>query len=118
MIKFFATLVLVGILGWLSYLFADITPWWAFAVGAFIAGLAIPQKAFAAFLAAFLAVFLLWAFLTWQIDDANNGLLSGKMATILQLSGSSIALILLSATIGGITAGLASATGSLLRRKV
>lgn len=118
MIKFFATLVLVGILAWLSFLFADITPWWAFAVGAFIAGMAIPQKVFAAFLAAFLAVFLLWAFLTWQIDDVNNGLLSGKMATILPLNGSSVALIFLSATVGGITAGLASATGTLLRKKV
>lgn len=118
MIKFFATLVLVGILGWLAYLFADLTPWWAFAVGAFIAGLAIPQKAFAAFLAAFLAVFGLWSFFTYQIDDANNGLLSGKMATIFQLGGSTWALILLSAAVGGITAGLAAATGTLLRKKV
>ncbi len=118
MIKFFATLLLVGLLGWLAYLFADLTPWWAFAVGAFIAGLAIPQKAFAAFFAAFLAVFLLWTFLTWQIDEANNGLLSGKMATILPLGGSSWALIMVSAAIGGITAGLAAATGTLLRKKV
>jgi hypothetical protein len=118
MIKFLGSLVLVGILSFLAYLYADITPWWAFAVGAFIAGIAIPQKAGVAFFAAFLSVFLLWGFLTWQIDNANNGLLSGKMASILPLGGSSWALMVVSAAIGGITAGLAAATGTLLRKKV
>lgn len=118
MIKFLATLLLVGILTWCAYLYADVTQWWVFAIGAFIAGLAIPQKAFSAFSAGFLSVFLLWAFFIWQIDVANNGLLSGKMANILPLNGSSVALMLLSAGIGGITSGLAAVTGTLLRKKV
>jgi hypothetical protein len=52
------------------------------------------------------------------MNAANQGLFSTKMATILPLGGSSSLLILLSAAIGGITAGLAAATGSFLRKKV
>lgn len=116
--KFFASFILIGLLSYAAYLFAAETPWWMFAVGAFIAGIAIKQRAYAAFFAGFLAVFVLWAFLTWQMDTANNGLFSAKMATILKLNGSSMLLILISAFIGGITAGLAAATGSFLRKKV
>lgn len=116
--KFFASLLLIGILGYAAFLFANETPWWMFAIGAFIAGISIRQKAYAAFFAGFLAVFLLWGFLTWQANQANEGLFAVKMATLLPLGGSSTVLILVSATIGGLTAGLAAATGSFLRKKV
>lgn len=116
--KFFVSLLLIGLLSYAAFLFANETPWWMFAIGAFIAGVSIKQKAYAAFFAGFLSVFLLWGFLTWQMNAANQGLFSTKMATILQLGGSSSLLILLSAAIGGITAGLAAATGSFLRKKV
>jgi hypothetical protein len=116
--KFLVSLLLIGLLSYAAFLFAAETPWWMFAVGAFIAGISIKQKAYAAFFAGFLAVFLLWGFLTWQMDVANQGLFSTKMAGILKLGSSSWSLILVSAAIGGITAGLAAATGSFLRKKV
>jgi len=116
--KFFVSLLLIGLLAYAAFLFANETPWWMFTVGAFIAGISIKQRAYAAFFAGFLAVFLLWAFLTWQMDGANAGLFSTKMANILPLNGSATMLILISAAIGGITAGLAAATGSFLRKKV
>lgn len=116
--KFLASFVLIGLLSYAAFLFAGETPWWMFAVGAFIGGVAIKQRAYAAFLAGFLAVFVLWGFLTWQMNSANDGLFSAKMANILPLNGSSNMLILISAAIGGITAGLAAATGSFLRKKV
>ena len=116
--KFFVSLLLIGLLSYAAFLFANETPWWMFAVGAFIAGISIKQRAYAAFFAGFLSVFLLWAFLIWQMDAANNGLFSSKMAAVLPLGGSSALLLLLSAAIGGITAGLAAATGSFLRKKV
>jgi hypothetical protein len=116
--KFFISLLLIGLISYAAFLFANETPWWMFAAGAFIAGISIRQKAYAAFFAGFLSVFLLWAFLTWQMNTANEGLFATKMATILPLGGSENLLILVSATIGGITAGLAAATGSFLRKKV
>ncbi len=115
--KFFVSFLLIGLVSYASFLFAGETPWWMFAVGAFLAGVTIRQKAYAAFLAGFLSVFLLWAFLTWQMDTANQGIFSAKMAVILPLGGYSVMLILITAFIGGLTAGLAALTGSFLRKK-
>ncbi len=113
--KFITAIILTALLSFAFGLFT-VLPWWSFAVTSFIIAAAIHQKAGKAFLAAFIAVFLLWAILVFIIDNANQHLLSVKVATILPLGGSSFALILLTAFIGGLVAGLSALTGSYLRK--
>ena len=61
-------------------------------------------------------MFLLWGMQAFFIDTSNHHILSEKVARLLPLGGSFIALILLSAFIGGIVAGMAALTGSLARK--
>ena len=90
-------------------------PWWSLAITAFIVAALIHQKAFKAFLAGFLGVFILWAGLAWWIDSKNEGILSSRISELLKLGGSSMLLIVVSAFIGGLVGGLAAMTGSFLR---
>ena len=108
--KFIVVLLLTALLGYAIPLYLT---WWSFAVTSFIISLLIHQKALVAFIAGFLGLFLLWLFLTLIIDNANQHILSQKMARVLPLNGSSLALILITSLIGGLISGFASLTGSL-----
>jgi hypothetical protein len=59
----------------------------------------------------------LWAGLAFGIDLANNHILSTKVANILPLGGYYIALIVVTATVGALLGGLASLTGSFVRKE-
>ena len=92
-------------------------PWWSIAIAAFLTALLVPQFAGKAFLAGFLGVFILWAFLAWWIDMKNHGILSKKVAEIFPLGGSSVLIILDTAIIGALVGGLAAMSGSYLRSR-
>jgi len=113
--KFVITIVLVVIMGYAAFLFANETPWWLFGLGALLAGLLVPQTGWQNWLAGFLGIFILWMFLTWKTDVANNHILSIKMATLLPLSGSPAAIMIVSAFIGGLVGGFAAMTGGYIR---
>jgi hypothetical protein len=115
--KFLTSIVLIIVLSFAAYLFANETPWWLFALGAFIAGWVVPQHPFKSWLSGFLAVFVLWLAQVYLADNANNSIMSAKMAGILPLNGSSVGLMLISAFIGGIVSGMASLTGAFMRNK-
>jgi len=91
-------------------------PWWSIAIASFISVLLIPMKNWKAFFAGFTGVFILWAFLAWLIDMKNEHLLSGKIAEIFPLGGSSFAIILATAFIGGLVGGAAALTAGFLRK--
>jgi len=110
--KFFIAFLLTALL---SFSWALFFPWWIIAVAAFIVAVLIPQPGFIAFICAFLALFLLWGGQSVLIDTKNAHLLSVKVAQILPFGGSYTALILFTAFIGGLVAGLAALTGSFLR---
>ena len=110
--KFFVALLLTALLAFISGLFL---PWWGFAITSLLVAILVHQKAGKAFLAGFLAVFILWAALAWWIDMKNNGLLSKKIASVLPLGGNAILLILVTGFIGGLVAGMAAMSGSFLR---
>jgi hypothetical protein len=112
--KFAVTTLLIALLSFLSGLYL---PWWCFALAACIISALIPQKPFLSFLAGFLALFLLWGGLAWGIDTANNSILSGKIAQILPLGGSSLLLILVTAFIGALVGGGSALAGSYLTGK-
>ncbi|GAB4411080.1 MAG: hypothetical protein OHK0039_15930 [Bacteroidia bacterium] len=69
------------------------------------------------FLAGFLALFLLWGGLAFRLNAANASLLAGKMGAMflpeLPIS-APLALILLTASIGGLLGGFATLSGNLL----
>ncbi|HET6766908.1 MAG TPA: hypothetical protein VFH08_05905 [Chitinophagaceae bacterium] len=89
--------------------------WWFFAVVALLVALLIHQRAGKAFLAGFLALFILWFILAFWIDNENGGVLSVKIASLLPLGGSKWLLIIFTALIGGLVAGFAALSGSFLR---
>src|ERR1700740_1415249 len=111
--KFIVVVLLTALLGYAAPLYFT---WWSFAVCSFIIGLFIHQKPLFAFIATFVGLFLLWGIMAMIIDNANNHLLSQKIATLLPLNGSSALLILITALIGGLISGFAGLTASLTRK--
>ena len=110
--KLLTAIVLTGLLAFIGGLYL---PWWSIAIASFLIALLIHQKGGKAFISGFTGVFLLWAGLSWWIDTKNEGVLSGKIASILPLGGNSILLILITAVVGGLVAGMAAMSGSYLR---
>lgn len=111
--KFIVTLILTALLSFICGIY--IPYWWFFAVVAFVVAILVHQRAGKAFLAAFLALLLLWGGLAWWIDLKNESILSSKVASILPLGGSGVSLILITAFLGALVAGLAAMSGSYLR---
>ena len=115
-IKFITAFVLVILLGYAAYIFSDIIPWWGFAVGVFIVGLAVPQRPWLSWLSGFAGMFACWGILSWSISSNNEHLLASKMATILPLGESAPLIILITALIAALVGGFASLTGTYVRK--
>ena len=67
-------------------------------------------------LAGALGLFLLWGLLAIWIDSKNQGILSARISLILPLGGSTFLLILVTAFIGALVAGLAALSGAYLKK--
>lgn len=113
--KFISALVLTAILGFAVGIYGTL-PWWSFAITSFIVAVAIHQRAGKAFLAGFLGMFSLWVILAMIKDTPNDHLLATKIAALLPLGGSYMALILVTGIVGGLVAGLAGLSGSYFRK--
>jgi hypothetical protein len=113
MIKFIVSTLLIALLSFICGLFL---PWWTIALAAFGVSVLIPQQPLPSFLSGFLALTLLWGLLALGIDTANNSILSARIATMLFLGGSSVALICLTAFIAGLVGGGAAITGAFLKK--
>ena len=111
--KFIVVILLTALLGHAAPLYFT---WWSFAVTSFVIALFVHQKGWAAFAAAFIGMFLLWAVMAMIIDSNNDHLLSKKIATLLPLGGSSSLLIVITGFIGALVSGFAGLTGSLIRK--
>lgn len=91
-------------------------PWWTIAIAAALGTWIIPQrKIFFSFLSAFLSVGLLWFFIAGYIDLRNQHILSSRISNLFFHHAHPLALVVLSALIGGLTAGLGAWCGGLLR---
>ena len=100
----------------LAYVLALFLPWWSIAIAAFVVEVVMGAPKGKAFLAGFFGIFLLWSVVAFMIDSANEHILSTKMAAILPLGGSAIAIILVTAIVGGLLGGLAAASGVELKK--
>ena len=110
--KFIVSVILTAALSFAACLYL---PWWIIAVTAFIVALFIPQSAGKAFIAGFLALFILWSGLAWWISNANGNLFAHKISMLFIKTDSPVLIILFTGLIGALVAGLGSLTGSLLR---
>lgn len=113
--KFLTAIFLTALLSFAIGLFT-VLPWYSFVFCALLVAIAIHQKPFKAFLAGFIALFLLWCMLALITDNANEHLLSKKVAEILPLNGNYILLIILTGFVGGLLGGMSALTGSFLRK--
>jgi hypothetical protein len=113
--KFILSIVLVALVTYAIGIYGNL-PWWSFVVTNLMIAIALPIKPLQSFFAGALGVGVLWAGLAFGIDMANNHILSSKVAQILPLGGSYIALIIVTAFVGALLGGLASLTGSFVRK--
>jgi hypothetical protein len=113
--KFFASVILIALLSFALCLFL---PWWVIAITSFVVAFAIPQKSGLAFLAGFIALFILWTGLSFYISAANNHLLAHKISVLFIKADNPTLLILLTGLIGGLVAGSGSLTGRLFRKLI
>lgn len=112
--KFIITLILTALLSFAACLYLD---WWSIAIAAFIVALVIPQHPGKAFAAAFVAVFVLWGSLSYWISSNNEHILAHKVSLLILKADNPLLLILATALIGALVAGLAALSGSLLRKR-
>jgi hypothetical protein len=89
--------------------------WWWPAVPGLVAGFWKPARPAQGFFLAALGGALAWAAVALWFDARNDGLLSARIASLFLLPGSA-GLILATAMVGGITAGLGSLFGARFRR--
>jgi len=113
--KFILSILLVALVTYAIGIYGTL-PWWSFVVTNLIIAIALPIKPLQSFIAGALGVGALWAGLAFGIDLANNHILSTKVAQILPLGGSYIALIAVTALVGALLGGLASLTGSFVSK--
>ena len=111
--KFFISLILTILLSFAACLFL---PWWSIALAAFVVAALIPQKPLKAFLTGFIALFLLWGGLSFWISNNNNHILAHKVSQLILKMDNPYLLILATALIGAIVAGLAALAGSYMRK--
>ncbi len=97
-----------------TYILQLFLPWYSIAVIPFFMGFLVARKGIAAFFAGFLGIGLLWGLLAWLIHWKSSGILSEKVADLLQ-TGSAGLLILLTAALGGLAGGLWALSGYAVR---
>ena len=106
-------LVSIAAIIFLSTIFQQFLPWYFIAIVAFVVGYLIKQSALTAFVAGFVAIFLLWVTYAAVLSHANNDLLAHKVATLIPLKGNVSLLLLVTGTIGGLVSGFAALSGRL-----
>lgn len=107
--KFSIAILLTALLSFAASLYL---PWWSIAICAFLVSVIIRQSSLLSFLAAFFSLIMLWGIHAAIIDVQNHQLLSSRVAAIFPLGGSSLLLLMVTAFIGGIVAGLSALCGS------
>ncbi len=111
--KFFAIQLITTVLT--CFLLQTFFPWWTLVIGAFAGGYLFGKNGWSAFLAGLLGAGLLWFLMAMLIDVQTQSILSEKVAKIFPTKTPAL-LFLLTATIGGLPAGFAALTGSLLKQ--
>ena len=113
--KFFVSVLLMGLMAFTACLYL---PWWSIAITCFIVTVFIRQRPGLAFLSGFVALFILWAGMSFWISNNNEQLLAHKVSVILFKTDSPLLLIAGTGLIGAITGAFSALTGSLFRKVI
>jgi hypothetical protein len=114
MMKFVISVVSMMALSFATGLYL---PWWTVAPVCFIVAAVISLRRGIAFLAGFLAIFLLWGGMSFLISLMNEHILAHNMSILILKKDSPILLVLLTGAIGGFVGGFAALSGSLVRKR-
>jgi hypothetical protein len=90
-------------------------PWWWPAVPGLLAGFWRRETPVRIFLVSFLGAGAAWAVVAIGYDTRNEGILSARIAPLFHLGGS-LGLVLATAIVGGVTAGLGALVGDHFHR--
>ncbi len=110
-LKFFLKIIFTGAVAFLLQLYL---PWWSIAFAGFLISFILSSSVVLSFFSGFLGISIYWGALAFFIDNANNHILSTRVAEIFSLPNSAI-LILITAIVGGLIGGFGALTGSQLR---
>jgi hypothetical protein len=111
--KIIVSIILIAIC---AFVLGIYMPWWSLAIAAFLVPLLIDQKPGWAFLSGFTALFLLWGLMSSMISSANEQVLAHKISRLILSADNPTLLILVTALLGALVAGMAALSGSLLRK--
>ena len=104
LINFIATIII-------ALLLSQVLPWWSVMLAGFITAILFSLKKSAVFFIPFLAIALFWMVYAFWLSNANDFILSKKIAVLLPLQGNPYLLILVTGLIGGIATGIAAIFG-------
>jgi hypothetical protein len=99
----------------LSFFFQFFLPWWIIAIVAFGVAFWRATTGSNAFWSGFLAILVVWSLMATFIHVRTEGILTGRVAALFNLPASFL-LILVTATIGGLVAGVAALSGYYMRQ--
>ncbi|MDF2383972.1 hypothetical protein JMG10_21050 [Nostoc ellipsosporum NOK] len=108
--KFLIAFLLTAALAFVGGLYFD---WWIIAPAAFLTAALVRQRPGIAFLAGFLAIFILWAGLSYWIDVQNQHILGTRIAKLMGV-GSTFMLVVVTGLVGGLVGGMAALSGSFM----
>ncbi len=99
-----------------SLVVSFVLPWWIVAIISFLSALFIAKSSAHAFWSAFAAIFIVWTVMALFKSVPNNHILATRMAHVFPLGGNWILLLLITAVIGGLVAGMAAMSAHLIRK--
>ncbi|MBS1776732.1 MAG: hypothetical protein JSS64_10685 [Bacteroidetes bacterium] len=91
-----------------------IFPWWSLVIVCSIVSIILRLSTGKAFWVGFLGVFIFWLTMAFFRDQANDHILSNRMAQLFHLPFSAIFLVV-SAMVGGLIGGISAWAGAELR---
>lgn len=103
-INFIATFII-------ALLLAQVLPWWSVMLASFLTAIIFTLKKSAVFFVPFLAIAIFWMLYAFWLSNANDFMLSKKIAVLLPLQGNPYLLILVTGIVGGLAAGIAAIFG-------
>ncbi|MEP6582992.1 MAG: hypothetical protein ABJA90_01945 [Ginsengibacter sp.] len=110
--KFLISIILIMLLSFCACLYF---PWWSIALVAFVVAALMRQTPLVSFFSGFTALFLLWGIMSFWISSNNNDILAHRVSMLILKRDNTFLLILATALIGALIAGLAALTAGFLR---
>ena len=92
-----------------------IFPWWSLIIICLLLGYILESVNKAAFTSGFLALFICWGLVSGWADAGNDSILSARIVKLFPIPASSLALIILTAFLGGLIGGFSTLTGHTFR---